>query len=148
MVAERDQSWVLPASSLEQGSLCPGQLPPLRHRGLSWGLLGEALRKQSYLPFREKSKEAFSSLSVPVTPRVTKTAEPAFFWGHPRGSGMASGKDSRGAWCSSLGSGLSREAGVLRMAQSHLEFLRGQSGGRNTVCVYPESSLGGTLPQS
>ena len=145
--AERDQSCVLPASSPEQGSLCPGQLPPLRHRGLSWGLLGEALRKQSF-SFREKSKEAFSSLSVPVIARVTKTAEPASFWGLSPGSGMASGKDSRGAWCSSLGSGLSREAGVLRMAQSHLEFLRGQSEGRNTVCVYPESSLGGTLPRS
>lgn len=67
MFAERDQSCVLPASSREQGSLCPGQLLPLHHRGLSWGLLGEALRKQSFF-FREKSKEAFSSLSVPVTP--------------------------------------------------------------------------------
>lgn len=110
--------------------------------------LGSAGRGTQETKLFLQGKEAFSSLSVPVTPRVTKTAEPAFFWGHSPGSGMASGKDSRGAWCSSLGSGLSREAGVLRMAQSHLEFLRGQSGGRNTVCVYPESSLGGTLPRS
>ena len=33
----------------------------------------------------------------------------------------------QGARCSGLGSGLSREAGVLRMAQCHSEFLRGQS---------------------
>ena len=59
-----------PLPHWSRDSLCPGQLPPLRHPGPSQNLLGEALRKQHYLPFREK--EAFSSLSVPVTPRVTK----------------------------------------------------------------------------
>lgn len=94
VVAERAQSCALPASSLEQGLPLPWTASSPPPPGPRRVLLGEALRKH-YLPFREKSKEAFSRLSVPVTPRVPKTAEPAFFWGQPPGSGMTSGKDSR-----------------------------------------------------
>ena len=49
-----------------------GSSLPSATEGPAKDLLGEALRKQHHLPFREKGKEAFSSLSVPVTPRVTK----------------------------------------------------------------------------
>lgn len=54
---------------------------------------------------------------------------------------MTSGKDSRGAWYSSLGSGLSREAGVLRKAQCHSEFLRGQSQEAGVQCVFTLNHL-------
>ena len=52
------------------------------------------------------------------------------------GSGMTSGKDSRGARCSSLGSALSWEAGILRKAQCHSELLRGQSQEAGAHCVF------------
>ena len=87
--AERDQACVLPASSLEQGSLCPGQLPPLRHRGLSWDLLGEALRKQSF-SFREKRPSAVSQFLWP--PESQRQLNPPSSGDTPRGVGWPQGR--------------------------------------------------------
>lgn len=65
------------ASPLPHGSggpLCYGQpLLPQRAELGSDGVQQRAAQGQYYVPFREKGKEAFNSLLVPVTPRVTKT---------------------------------------------------------------------------
>ena len=70
-VAERAQSCVLPTSSLEQGLPLPWAAPsppPPRAQPESAGR-----GQETTLPAL-REKEAFSSLSVPVTPRVTKNS--------------------------------------------------------------------------
>lgn len=66
----------LPPSFLTGAGAPPAMGSSLCPRGPSWalrGFRGGLLRGQQYLHFREKDKEAFHSLSAPVTLRVAKT---------------------------------------------------------------------------